>query len=106
MRHLFILFAVTALIWSGLHAGPAEAHENDPAHWAEDSHHAQDQDSDSDRDANPDQHGCHHHCPTGTTHHSTAGQQTVLFANDVKFASLAARLRSIPRAPPLDPPKS
>lgn len=83
MRYFLILFAVTAFIWSGIHAGSAEARENDPAHWAESSHHAQDQDSDSDTDASLDHHGCHHHCPAGTADHLTAGQQAVLFGKDV-----------------------
>src|SRR3546814_18509897 len=51
-----------AVFLSGIHSGPAEAHENDPVHTT--THHVEQQDDGSKQPTDVDQHGCHHHCPS------------------------------------------
>lgn len=106
VRQLFLVFALVALAWSGLHAGPAEAHESDPAHAAHGTVFAHSDDGD---DGTPDdvgQHGCHHHCPAAPAPQAAQAAQDWFYGKQLVYAPLTSALSSTSRAPLLDPPKA
>ena len=105
MRTLLALFAVVAILLSGVHADAAQAHENDPAH-ASEFHVTQNGDDGSKQPMKGDQHGCHHHCPSTATPHSGEAEATEYYASASVFPLDTAPLFSTSRAPPLDPPKA
>jgi hypothetical protein len=105
VRIALALFAAMAIFLSGIHAGPAEAHENDPVHASE--HHAQQHDDGgSKQDDSRDQHGCHHHCPSTAASDGNESPATGYLASAVLFPLGSAPLVSTTRAPPLNPPKA
>ena len=112
VRALIALFGLFAMVLSGLHAGPAAAHESDGAHWSDAASHVHgsqardgpDDPSDPSADLDADQ--GHHHCPSAPAPQlpqaelsNDPGKQ-ILFASEVSFLRLGAA------APPLDPPKA
>ncbi len=105
MRFVFTLFAAMAILVSGIHAGPSEAHENDPTHASE--HHTQSDDDDggSEDPTKGDQHGCHHHCPSAAASNLGKLGPVGHFASARLVPSKAFPLGSTTRAPPLTPPK-
>lgn len=104
VRLAFAFFVAMAVFLPGIHSGPAEAHENDPAHAA--THHVEQQDEDgSPRPADVDQHGCHHHCPSAAAP-SSGLVASAKFSTGTRFQpAKTVPLTSTTRAPPLDPPK-
>lgn len=106
MRFVFTLFAAMAILVSGIHAGPSEAHENDPTHASE--HHAQSDDDDggSEDSTKGDQHGCHHHCPSAAVSNLGKLTSTHDFTSARLVPSKTFPLGSTTRAPPLTPPKA
>lgn len=106
MRHLLILIALVALVWSGLHAGPAEAHENDLGHSSASAavSHTHGEESPSDRGT--EQHVCHHHCPNAPAAHAPEATERRFFAEQLVFGVIAPALHPTKTAPPLDPPIS
>lgn len=101
MRSLMILFAAVAMIWSGMHAEPVDAHAFDGAHWSETSNHDEQGEG---GDAAPDQHGCHHHCPNAPAPADPVSDDKSLYGDGLRIAGAPSRLNSTSRAPPLDPP--
>ncbi|WP_299195941.1 hypothetical protein [uncultured Erythrobacter sp.] len=106
MRFVFTLFAAMAILVSGIHAGPSQAHENDPAHASE--YHAQSDDDDGGSEAptKGDQHGCHHHCPSTAASNPGKLASADHFASARLVPSKSFPLSSTTRAPPLTPPKA
>ena len=105
VRFVFALFAAMALLVSGIHAGPAEAHEDDSQHFS--VHHAdqQHEGSSSQPDAS-DQYGSHHHCPSFAAIDTDPGQNADVVCGE-RFKPVAIKpLASTTRAPPLNPPKA
>lgn len=102
-----ILFAIVALVWSGLHAEPADAHENAADHA---SAHAVSAHGDADHDpsdkAGGDQHACHHHCPNAPAERAPDTDHSMFVAKVPTFATLIPALHPTGLAPPLDPPIS
>lgn len=104
VRLAFAIFVAMAVFLSGIHSGPAEAHENDPVHTA--THHVGQQDDGSKQPTDVDQHGCHHHCP-GAAAPSTGLIASADFLTGTRFQpARMVPLTSTTRAPPLDPPKA
>jgi hypothetical protein len=104
VRIVFALFAAMALLVSGIHAGPAEAHEGDPQHFS--AHHSDqhDESGSSEPDAG-DHYGSHHHCPSFAAV-DTDPRQDADFVGSERFKPAAIKpLGSTTRAPPLNPPK-
>ena len=105
MRQILAIFAAVAILLSGIHAGPAEAHENDLGH-ASAFHIDQNDDDGSKQPMKGDQHGCHHHCPTAAASHPNEPDDADYYAGASLFALDTAPLVSTSRAPPLNPPKA
>src|SRR3546814_4219548 len=61
VRVALAFFVTMAVFLSGIHSGPADAHENDLVHTT--THHVEQQHHGSKHPTDVDQHGCHHHCP-------------------------------------------
>ena len=102
-----ILFAFIALVWSGLHAEPADAHENAMGHTstsAASSHGDEDKGQSGQRGG--DQHACHHHCPNAAAQRAPEAIQGAIFTKQPVFGTIIAALHPMKRAPPLDPPIS
>ena len=105
VRLVFALFAAMALLVSGIHAGPAEAHEVDPHHSS--AHHVDQQDEGSTPQPDADdQYGAHHHCPSFAATDTDPGQNADFVCGE-RFKPAAIKpLASTTRAPPLNPPKA
>jgi len=105
VRAVFALMAGLALLVSGIHAGPAEAHENDVRHIAEHVADAHDDTGSSQPEQGGD-HGFHHHCPSIAVP-LAADSEAIDYPGDMVLTALAMNpLVSTTRAPPLDPPKA
>ena len=104
VRLALAFFVTMAVFLSGIHSGPAEAHENDPEHTT--THHVEQQDDGSKQPTDVDQHGCHHHCPSAAA--PFAGLlASADFLTGTRFQpAKMVPLTSTTRAPPLDPPKA
>src|SRR3546814_11216047 len=61
VRLALAFFVTMAVFLSGIHSGPAEAHENYPVHTT--THHVEQQDDGSKQPTDVEQHGCNHPCP-------------------------------------------
>lgn len=108
MRIALALFAVMALLWSGIHAGPSVAHEDDPAHhsvYHADEHEGGEQDAPS-GSGKEGQHGCHHHCPQGAGAEAGAAPPSPHIAGALLVPARNLPLASTLRAPLLNPPKT
>ncbi len=105
MRNILALFATLAILVSGIHAGAAQAHENDRVHASEHIAAADDKDG-SELPMKGDQHGCHHHCPNAAASNTASEHAVDYFANAALFPLDIAPLVSTSRAPPLNPPKA
>lgn len=105
VRIVFALFAAMALLVSGIHAGPAEAHEGDSQHLS--AHHTDQHDeSGSSKPDAGDHVGSHHHCPSCAAIDADPVQNTD-FVRGEQFKPAAIKpLASTTRAPPLNPPKA
>ncbi len=102
-----ILFALVTLVWSGLHAEPADAHENAMGHTSASaaSSHGDEHKGQSDQGGG-DQHACHHHSPNAAAARAPEAIQGAVFTKQPVFGTIIAALRPTGRAPPLDPPIS
>lgn len=105
MRFVFTLFAAMAILVSGIHAGPSEAHENDPVHASDHHAHSDDDDGGSEDPTKGDQHGCHHHHPSTALSNPGKLASADQFASARLVPSKSFPLSSTTRAPPLTPPK-
>lgn len=105
MRVLLCLLAVMALLVSGIHAGPAEAHEGDPAHIS--IHHAEHHDEgDTSQPDAAEHYGSHHHCPSFVADASPEPEVAIFLGNArIKPVDMSP-LVSTGRAPLLAPPKA
>lgn len=105
MRPIFILFAIAAMIWSGVHAGPAAAHGEDTAVWSDGVSHSHgpghDGENDQDDESSPD---LHHHCPPCAAPEGPQAELNRIFTSQIMVASATSLLLGDPRAPPFDPP--
>src|SRR3546814_11875897 len=62
VRLALAFFVTMAVFLSGIHSGPAEAHENDPVHTT--TPQVEQQDDGWKQPTDVDQHGGHQHCPS------------------------------------------
>src|SRR3546814_20967744 len=60
VRLALAFFVTMAVFLSGIHSGPAEAHENDPLHTT--THHVDQQEDGSKQPPDVTPHGCQRHC--------------------------------------------
>jgi hypothetical protein len=111
VRGYVALFALMALILSGLHAGPVAAHGNEGPSATADFHdhghvHVSHGEDPNDGDASPDLNSeqGHHHSPSGPAPQVSGSDLELHFTKQVLFASEASLLHSGSSAPPLDPP--
>lgn len=96
------LVVMFTLIWCGLHiAEPAQAHGGPVA-----AHALMDAGHDGDERSQPGEpmHGGHHHCPVAADPAPHGDAATLTPAPSPVFASGTATMRSLTRAPPLQPP--
>lgn len=105
MRHLTLLFALFALVWSGLHAEPAGAYKRALGDTSASAPSAPDDEDTghSDRGGGA-QHACHHHCPNAPAPRAPDDDGNAAFPTQAVFGSTITALRPIGRAPPLEPP--
>jgi hypothetical protein len=101
MRLAMHLLLMVCLGWCGLHAAePAQAHAAAAAaNWT----------SDCDRQGDTQErsaHLHHHHCPVAADPCRDAGQAAPTLDAAPPFAAGTASLRSLTRAPPVEPPSA
>ncbi len=106
MRHITLLIALFALVWSGLHAEPANAGENDPVHSSVSAVPSHSEDRKDKSDQGGEQHACHHHCPNAPAPRAMEALQLAVFAKQPVFGAVVAALHPTGGPPPLDPPIS
>lgn len=105
VRMLVTLFAAMAIFLSGLHAGPAGAHDGDPVQAS--AHAADHQHGDGGEDPISDeQHDDHHHCPSAAAPDHGIFVAGDFFINMRLLPPNMIRLGSTTLAPPLAPPKA
>lgn len=101
VRVMFALFVALVMVLSGIHAGPAEAHEQASGAAAHALHGG---DGGQEQPDLGDQHVCHHHCPSGSMASAPETQSSLIYAPVKPFSAAFTRLNSTASAPPLDPP--
>lgn len=106
VRHLMLLFAIIAVVWSGLCADQAEAHENAVGHASASAAASHGDEDKGQSGQGGDQHICHHHCPNAPAPRAPESVQRAIFTKQPVFGTIISALRPTGRAPPLDPPIS
>lgn len=106
MRHFLLLFAIIAVVWSGLCADQAEAHENAVDHASASAVASHGDEGKGQSGQGGDQHACHHHCPNAPAPRAPETVQSVIFTKQSVFGTIIATLHPTGRSPPIEPPIS